>query len=642
MIWLRRLLALPLIPFFMLLFLIMVFLSGFRFMVCEPGFYISQLRQADVYNFTYDHILANTLKELERNFTRVDHADIDKAKDVSVRLLRDTIPPQWFQTQVENTIMHMAPYFLGDTDNFKVSIPLQDRVLALSKNIQRELRQGHNFTRLYEQMLDWAVEEIFKGPLHRESDTIIRYNLLKSGTPQDDERVFLEQKRQMAQELQKIGRRLVPQEWILANLIQGNEQVFNYLAGATEHFTVRVPLRDRFEVVREIALELLKRPSTYEYVVGARLARIVSDELSGRLPCGLTLSGQDIGSCTEILPQRWFQEQMENLVKQAASYLEGNRNDFHVFIPLGERKEVARKVLDDFAHARLKAMWLALPEGTQEQSHELLDIMQTGKMPDRRPPGMSYEQLRESVNIDFASVIDAEILREIPEQLEITTSGINRVAFDKEASDAFANLRKYINEGLTLNDTMLRNKREFKDVEQLRNILQNGFTFTQDDLHKELHIRSMSEFHAGRAVLRTFRQWFGLGWFIIALILLAIGCLWSPTSSGKIAAAAVVLILAAGLVYVCTAVYDTFFYPSVQDYVAKEIQKEAALHRPGNELAIPMMQKTSDTLLQAGNAFVAGMRTHCFIALFLASIGLGLWVLRDKIRLQTPNEFPPT
>ena len=105
MIWIRRTIALPLVLVFIILFIL--FLAVFRInaTVGNPDFYIDQLRQADVYNFIYEEALPVALEEVESGGDNAEAGiNISHLKPHIIDFIQQSIPPDWLQLQVENTI----------------------------------------------------------------------------------------------------------------------------------------------------------------------------------------------------------------------------------------------------------------------------------------------------------------------------------------------------------------------------------------------------------------------------------------------------------------------------------------------------------------------------------------------------------
>ena len=127
MIWLRRTIAIFLALTFIILFIPTLVFLQVTDTLANPEFYNNQLHQADIYNFLYDDVLPAALEEAEVGMDDASGLLITQNKSHIISMVEQTLPPEWLQTQVELVINEVVPYAWGDTEHFKVNIPLKDR-----------------------------------------------------------------------------------------------------------------------------------------------------------------------------------------------------------------------------------------------------------------------------------------------------------------------------------------------------------------------------------------------------------------------------------------------------------------------------------------------------------------------------------
>ncbi len=111
MIWLRRATAVLLAVVFIILSVLVMVAFRVNGTVGNPDFYAEQLHQADVYHFIYDDVLPAALEE----FGMGEDAEgvgaiISPFKPHLVDVVRQTVPPEWLQSQVEHAVNEVVPY----------------------------------------------------------------------------------------------------------------------------------------------------------------------------------------------------------------------------------------------------------------------------------------------------------------------------------------------------------------------------------------------------------------------------------------------------------------------------------------------------------------------------------------------------
>ena len=153
MIVFRRFVAVLLAVLFIALYIPVLMVFRVNDTVGNPDFYVDQLRQADMYNFLYDKALPAALDEATLGDGSEGTLDLSKYKSNVLTVLRQALPPDYLQTQVEQVIKKGLPYALGDTDSFNINIPLKYRVKAAATAAKAELHKKDFFTALYDQMI---------------------------------------------------------------------------------------------------------------------------------------------------------------------------------------------------------------------------------------------------------------------------------------------------------------------------------------------------------------------------------------------------------------------------------------------------------------------------------------------------------
>lgn len=132
MIWLRRILVIPLVLIFVTSFVLLLFVSELNSTLGSPGFYNGQLRRAEVYTWIYSELMPVALDEAEQNQASELPIPLRVIKDDLISVTEKTLPPEWLQTQAESAIKAIVPYVVGDRNDFTITTELRDRIDPLA------------------------------------------------------------------------------------------------------------------------------------------------------------------------------------------------------------------------------------------------------------------------------------------------------------------------------------------------------------------------------------------------------------------------------------------------------------------------------------------------------------------------------
>src|SRR5512136_2178137 len=97
MIWLRRVLAIPLIIIFVLIFVLALLLSHLSGTVGSAGFYNGQMHKAHVYEWIYDNLMPTALAEAEVDNSSGSPFDTPEVRSDIVAVAETTFPPEWLE-----------------------------------------------------------------------------------------------------------------------------------------------------------------------------------------------------------------------------------------------------------------------------------------------------------------------------------------------------------------------------------------------------------------------------------------------------------------------------------------------------------------------------------------------------------------
>ncbi|HEX77020.1 MAG TPA: hypothetical protein G4O03_01215 [Dehalococcoidia bacterium] len=607
MIWLRRLIALPLALTFIILFILMLVIFRINGTLGNPDFYTDQLRQADIYNFIYDDVLPAALEETELGDVPGAVIDISEMKPHILSMVEQTLPPQWLQTQVEQVINRALPYVLGDTEAFTVNIPLKDRVEAAAEAVKDTLHKEDVFPNLYDQAMDRILDEAIPNmgglppPLALSED-----------------------------ELESMVRTVLPPEWILTQIEGAIDEVVPYLTKEKEQFTVRVNIIERLDALETVVADILKGPQIYDHLFEDVVAPAIKQNIQEvtQLPIGVALTDEEIlWAVKEILPLDWYQTRVTEIVGQVFSYFRGTQDSSEVVIPLTDRKPVVARVLGELVDRKLESLVDSLPVCTEAQLQELLTSPPLNGLPLCRPPDMSYAEFKALLGIDIGTMLTPLVNMWIPDQLAFTEADLRQLSGGQGDEDMLSQAKEWLHRGLTYTDEDLRAHlgADYETLDEVRQWIASGFTFTEEELRH--WIRGMDgdadeqwqAFDEVRSQLGTGRRWKMAAWVMPALILVAIGALGGRRWSSRLVWAAAVLALMAIIAYaIFGPLFSALAQPKIDDALTGAVSQAEGFQALLADKGVTMAQNAIDS-------FVGGLKSQALslLAVALALIALG-------------------
>lgn len=327
MIWLRHILAVLLIPLFIILFLVALLLIRVNSTVLSADFYVDQFRKADMFTFMYDKAAPAALKEANKDPKKMP-INVEKVGNKGVSLVREVLPPAWLEEQTEQVIFQVVPYMVGDKDGFAVDVKVADRVKTLGDVLKREIGGGDTYNLLFDDVIAPALKDAF--------DKNSKLGDLPLGMTIT------------SQDVVSTVREVLPPEWAKPRVANVVDQLVPYLTGESEHFAINIPVGDRIEAAGPALKKLLVNAKAYEVLRSQEFAVEVDKKLKdfGALPFGMKLTGaQIVKALRDIAPPQWLQTRTEATLDAVVPYLAGKQDHFEVLVPVKDRIQVAVPVV---------------------------------------------------------------------------------------------------------------------------------------------------------------------------------------------------------------------------------------------------------------------------------------------------------
>lgn len=556
--------------------------------VANPNFYVNQLRKADIYNFLYDDVLPAAASELHLAGNQTT-TDFSWTAPYLTTALKETVPPEWLQSQTESAIFAVVPYMNGSRDRFVITIALKDRVEAGATAIKDLLRNDQFTPRLYDQGTSYFA-------------TVIVTKMNQSFLPLDEASA------------RSLISGLMPVSWLVTEINGAITEVTPYFTGDQDHFVIRIEVASRLDDIKTVLVDILSRQESYDYIVNNVLLKAVT----GGAPSGLEIIPGVFITADEIapvvkqaLPLDWYRGQVSSLVDQVLAYFKGTPSSLDITVSLADRKQAMTTALAGLVDRKLEQYYNSLPEGTLAQVIAFLANPPASGLPGFRLPGVSFTQLKQLVGINAETLLAPVLRTAIPDQLSLgglLGAGVN---------NPLALARDYIQKGFTFSDQDLTNKFGSQKIENIRGTISSGVTFTDQDLREAIsgdQGKGMEGLDQARSAIKSSRQVLLFLWILPLLLLAAIGFLGGRTWGSKLIWAAAALAVASLIVLI---VAGPVFSALVQPQIDKLAQTSAA---PGS-LGALLAAKETNIAQNVVSSFIGGIILQAAV-LLTVSVGL--------------------
>jgi hypothetical protein len=252
-----------------------------------------------------------------------------------------------------------------------------------------------------------------------------------------------------------------------------------------------------------------------------------------------------------------------------------------------------------------------------------------------RPVDILYQEFKELVGIDVGSIVQPLIELGLPDEWILTEGDINLLLGGEEEDNILRQVRELVQEGLVFTEEDLR-KAMGTDAEALEDIRQriaDGLILTEQDLRGLMGDagdtgEQMETFEEVRSGLGTAKQWMNFIWIAPLLLLIAVGALGGRGWSSRLIWAAAPLAVMSAIAFISFGpVYSAAVQPVIDQMLMGLNQIEG--------ITPSIMEKGAILAQNAIDSFVSGLRNQS-LGILIASvlmIGAGVvWHNWDKIR----------
>ena len=626
MIWVRRIIALPFIIMAFVTFQVGVLAQQTASNLINPSFYLETLAESNIYQFLLTDLPRTALKDVRKANSNPIIEQSGLSDEIIITSINEIIPPEWLQSNFESTVKGVGDYVTGRSDEFTISIPVDERVQAASNQITFILNESDLYKLVMENQVRPVVSEASKSEL-----------------PFD---VSVNEDQLMAS-IQKI----ISKAWLTGQIDSVLGEVVPYAVGAEDTFAVTVTVDDRVEVAVAEVKVLLAEANAYEALFEGSIAPNISSSIgnSAKLPYGVEITDEEISAIIkETAPPSWMQKITESVLDNATPYLVGRTDEFSISINIEPNKEEAVSDLMALAEQKLNGKLDSLPDCDADEVTNILNNP-IGGLPSCYPADPALKRQMQSYTKAYITTVISsvrpQIINTIPNLIEFDQDSLRKVVPPK-ALDSFDQGRDLMREGYTFRETDLESlikqgagDNSWDQVTTVRNSLSKGIQYNDQDFR--VHIESitadggqtLSMLDQLRGILKLVHM-FNLAVYIPTILIAAlVGFLGGRGWNQRLIWAAIAMLIASFLVYVIWGpIYSSVAEPVIHvqiDQIASQTSGQIAPQFLATE-SLVLQQVTSIGKI-AISKFVAGISSTALITSIISAIIIAGCVILSKL-----------
>ena len=623
MIWVRRIIALPFIILAFVTFQIGVLAQQTASNLISPSFYLETLADSNVYSFLLTDLPTTALKDVRKANSNPIIEQSGLSDETIVSSINTIVPPDWLQSNFESTVTGVGDYVTGRTDEFTISIPVDERVQAASNQITFVLNESDIYKMVMENQVRPVISEASKNEL-----------------PFD---VSVNEDQLMAS-IQKI----ISKAWLTGQIDSVLSEVVPYAVGSEDTFSVVVKVDDRIEVAVAEVKSIMADANAYEALFEGSIAPNISSSIgnSAKLPYGIEITDEEISSIIrKTAPPSWMQKTTESILDNATPYLVGRTDEFTISINIEPNKEEAVSDLMALAEQKLNTKLADLPDCDADEVVNILNNPVAG-LPSCYPADPSLKQQMQNFTRSYVttviSAVRPQIINTIPNSIDFDQNSLRQVVPAK-ALESFDQGRDIVREGYTFTEKDLESlikqgagDNSWNQVSKVRDSLSKGIQYNEQDFR--IHIetvtadggQTLSMLDQLRGILKLVHM-FNMAVYIPTLLIAAIvGFLGGRGWIQRLMWAAITMLVASILVYaIWGPVYSSVAEPIIHvqiDQIASQASGQIAPQFLATESLV--VQQVTNIGKIAISKFISGISGTALITSILSlAIVVGCVVL---------------
>ena len=353
--------------------------------------------------------------------------------------------------------------------------------------------------------------------------------------------------------------RVVPRKWFDETARASATDVWRYLTGVSDEFTISLHLPIEDDVLTAETSALLKRSHLYDYAVDSHLAPAAQEILAAEvLPFGSDLGAARVESAVrQVVSKGWFDDRVSEAVAAFVPYATGTEDDFEVRMNLAELGPAATaeyklllydtgaydSLYDSIVEPAVLALHgerIDLAPGVSLHTEDVVTAIrdagrgqwargEVDKAVDHvagylfgNTDSFSFVVTLESISNEVASRLE-EVVHGRLLALATVTGGTTADAQARRTvagqadiilADVAPQIVAPLSGEVTFTDFDLRDALSSEDQEQLddiRTIMKDGFLYTEEDLRGDIE-RNFDDPESVEQAIETIRELFSDGW----------------------------------------------------------------------------------------------------------------------------------
>ena len=613
MIWVRRIIALPFIILAFITFQVGVLAQQTASNLISPSFYLETLADSNVYSFLLTDLPNTALQDVRKAHSNPIIEQSGLSDETIVSSINTIVPPDWLQSNFESTVTGVGDYVTGKTDEFTISIPVDERVQAASNQITFVLNESDIYKMVMENQVRPVVSEASKNELP--FDVSVNEDQLMGS-------------------IQKI----ISKAWLTGQIDSVLGEVVPYAVGSEDTFSIVVKVDDRIEVAVAEVKSLMAEANAYEALFEGSIAPNISSSIgnSAKLPYGIEITDEEISSIIKkTAPPSWMQKTTESILDNATPYLVGKTDEFTISINIEPNKEEAVSDLMALAEQKLNTKLADLPDCDTDEVVNILNNPVAG-LPSCYPADPSLKQQMQSFTRSYVttviSAVRPQIINTIPNSIDFDQNSLRQVVPAK-ALDSFDQGRDIVRDGYTFTEKDLENlikqgagDNSWNQVSKVRDSLSKGIQYNERDFR--IHIetvtadggQTLSMLDQLRGILKLVHM-FNMAVYIPTLLIAAIvGFLGGRGWIQRLMWAAITMLVASILVYaIWGPVYSSIAEPILHvqiDQIASQASGQIAPQFLATESLV--VQQVTNIGKIAISKFISGISGTALITSILS------------------------
>ncbi len=562
-IWIRRLIALPVLVMVIVIFQTAVFTQQATSKLISTTFYLEIFEESDTYTFIVTDLSNSVLEDIRRESQNPLIEESGLSNELLTSSIEKIIPPEWIQINFEANIEEIKQFVMGSDESFEISIPLNERSQATEDQISYIVKN----TDLHKIIFENEVRAFAKEA----SKTKLPFNV----TISEDE-------------LMEFITRVLSEEWALKQTHSILLELTPYAVGKHDDFKVVIRVEDRIDVAISEIKSILATGNAYDVFFEKSISPSISTTIGdvAKLPHEVNLTDKEISILIEkAAPDDWRQEVTESILDGTTPYLAGHTDEFSISIDITPNKENAVDSLMDLAEQKLNEKLEILPKCDADAIAYILGGTQT-RFPSCFPKSTTLREemqdYRETLVNEVISAIRPRIVTKIPDSVEFNQNSL-RNSMPLETWNSFEKGRLIVKDGYKFTQSDLENivkeKGDLKSWDQfifLRESISQGIHYTDEDFlthmanfddAREQILFRIDQF---RGIHRTIKDLDVLLYLTSLFLAILVGLLVGRRWVQRLKWAATAILIASLLVYlVWGPIYSILMEPILQGKIEK-------------------------------------------------------------------------